>query len=758
MTQNRPSALGLLFDVTTTPTILDADVEHPAGRLPQRARRAGMSNHPSSFVEEDDSPTTSATPTPYSHLHRSISRTSQWSVPDTPLHHNQGTSYFPSSPPPPPSSWQHASSLNARNPSSSTLPRHAKRSTSAGSSQAASHRHRGEVSRERDGESFTSNENEEDGEYREHRRRAGKSTVPPEPESGDSGEGEESDENGEPVTLKERQSLINVEHPFGLPIWKPALYKKSRSVTRNADAALHSIPSAQAERHLLPGNLFWVVAFGWWLGIVCFVISGLLYITPLGGKKYANLIFGLGWYIAWPFGKYVEGDDPLDAHTDDEADVPDRQRWSGSNDTVRGAQHSTSTMDDDDSVDTVRLDENESQRVRIAVQPTPREERTPLLRHRESVLPTPSKSYGTTKYTPPATATYGTADFAASSKSSDWLGKICFWLAFVSIIAPLLLLVCMICWALVVTIPMAKLNWQLIQYMFTRPFTIRFCAAPPVVVIASPPEETDGTQPQSGNQEQTSPTQFSVKHPRLSEGQLAPSGSPTSTVLLCVYRAVGAQYYKYTVGGVNILFINLLPIVFFVIFDGFVLLPMVEKLHREHKHVPALLGAIASEGAIFFLSLLSVIPLSYFIGMAVASISAQSSIGMGAVINATFGSIIEIILYGIALTQGKGHLVEGSIVGSLLAGVLLMPGMSMCSMAVRRKEQKFNAKSAGVTSMMLIMAIIGALAPTLFYQTYGNVSVSAFFSDAQADAVSVVPTGLQWLPVDPQPRWYPVDL
>jgi len=111
------------------------------------------------------------------------------------------------------------------------------------------------------------------------------------------------------------------------------------------------------------------------------------------------------------------------------------------------------------------------------------------------------------------------------------------------------------------------------------------------------------------------------------------------------------------------------------------------------------------------------------------NISAQSSIGMGAVINATFGSIIEIILYGMALIQGKGHLVEGSIVGSLLAGVLLMPGMSMCSGALRRKEQKFNAKSAGVTSMMLIMAIIGALAPTLFYQTYGNVwnCMSFFF-------------------------------
>ncbi|CAG8602147.1 10929_t:CDS:2, partial [Acaulospora colombiana] len=120
----------------------------------------------------------------------------------------------------------------------------------------------------------------------------------------------------------------------------------------------------------------------------------------------------------------------------------------------------------------------------------------------------------------------------------------------------------------------------------------------------------------------------------------------------------------------------------------------------------------------FTLSVLSVIPISYFIGMAVASISAQSSIGLGAVINATFGSIVEIILYALALMEGRGKLTEGSIIGSLMAGVLLMPGLSMISGGMKRKEQKFNAKSAGVTSTMLIMAIIGAFTPTLFYETY----------------------------------------
>lgn len=192
-----------------------------------------------------------------------------------------------------------------------------------------------------------------------------------------------------------------------------------------------------------------------------------------------------------------------------------------------------------------------------------------------------------------------------------------------------------------------------------------------------------------------------------------------STILLCTYRAAGLQYYKYTVDGVNIIFINLLAIVVFVIFDAYYILPLVDERGLE-----GFVGFVGSRALIFVLSLLSVIPLSYFIGMAVASISAQSSIGMGAVINASFGSIIELVLYAFALTEGKSELVEGSLVGSILCGVLLMPGLSMIGGAFRRKEQRFNARSAGVTSTMLIMAVIGILTPTVFYEIYGSVRLS----------------------------------
>ncbi|KAF4617939.1 hypothetical protein D9613_006024 [Agrocybe pediades] len=672
-----------------------------------------MANIPSPATDDADSFVLSSTPTPnpFSAMQRSISRNSQWSASDTPAHHHQGTSYFPQQSPSSPSAQFHPSPILMRN-SSAHSNRRAARSTSVSSSQATNRGYRDDdiLSEEADEDADEDGDGDDEGSRRPTHRR-GKAPASPDD---DEDEGDEDVDETDPITtLKERQSLINVQHPFGLPIWKPALYKKSRSVTRHADEALHSIPSAQAERHLLPGNLFWAIAFGWWLGLVCIILSFILYLVPQGGEHYSNLVYGLGWYLFWPFGKYVEGDvhDLDDLKDDDESPHP--RRWSDSNNTIRGV---SPPRDGDGTVRRPNVSEGSTNNaINVSFLPEQQRESTALLGHRASQVPPPIKSYGTTT----ALLSSPTDDiYAEEPRKGNLIGKLCFWLAMISIIAPLMLLVCMICWALVVTIPMAKLNWALIKHLFTQPTRIRFCAAPPVVVVASNPDLTASAEQRDGDG--SAPTQFSVKHTRLSEGQIAPSGSPTSTVLLCTYRAVGLQYYKYTVGGVNILFVNLMPVVFFVIFDGFVLLPIVERREHHGQHVPAFLAFIASQAVIFFLSLTSVIPLSYFIGMAVASISAQSSIGMGAVINATFGSIIEIILYSIALTQGKGHLVEGSIVGSLLAGVLLMPGMSMCSGALRRKELKFNAKSAGVTSMMLIMAIIGALAPTLFYQTYGN--------------------------------------
>lgn len=651
---------------------------------------------------------------------------SQWSE-----HHNQGTSYFPpssSSTTRPTSPRGLGASKKVRSTSAASGTRRSGVRSASLASSSHNRRYRGgvlsedeedELNNDADGSRHNDSTTDDDDE-------ASQRTTSRHPRS------VQHDEE-DPVTLRDRQSLINDEHPFGLPIWKPALYRKTRTVTRNAEAAVHGVPSAAAGRVLLPGNLLWTLLFGWWLALASFVVAGVLYVVPAGGRDYATLIYGLGWYIFWPFGKYVEGDAEISARGADTSEGLNDSEGEGEGEL--GSAHSGGTVRGGSSPERERASEHTSTPSQSTIK-QPRaaapvqqsafhtasvswnvDERTALLAGNDPrYLPiTPQKDYATLAR---PSHTYGVH---VTPASKHWLGPAVFWLLLISILAPLLLIVCLICWGLVFTIPMAKHNWELIKHLFQHPTKIRFCSAP--VLPTEPTALENGIVGDTNGEHQApaSGTPPRVKRARLEAGQIVPFGKKDSTVLLCTYRAMGTQYYKYTVGGVNIFFVNLMPVVFFVIFDGLFLLPLVEKRHDEGKHVDPFLRIITSQALIFVSSLVSVIPLSYFIGMAVASISAQSSIGMGAVINATFGSIIEIILYAIALTQGKGRLVEGSIVGSLLAGVLLMPGASMCSSAVRRKEQKFNSKSAGVTSTMLIMAVFGILTPTLFYQTYGNV-------------------------------------
>ena len=66
-------------------------------------------------------------------------------------------------------------------------------------------------------------------------------------------DGEDDDDEDLDFTVKDRQDALNIEHPFGLPIWKPALYKKSRSIQRTADNALKCTPGLRTSRSSMLG-------------------------------------------------------------------------------------------------------------------------------------------------------------------------------------------------------------------------------------------------------------------------------------------------------------------------------------------------------------------------------------------------------------------------------------------------------------------------------------------------------------------------
>ncbi|CAG8972476.1 hypothetical protein HYALB_00001166 [Hymenoscyphus albidus] len=456
--------------------------------------------------------------------------------------------------------------------------------------------------------------------------------------------------DAESFTLKDRQEAINETHPFGIRIWKPALYKKSRSVQKTAEGDIHSSPGGKINAWLIVFNILWTLCFGCWLfviaalgAIVCFIAA-----AP-SAIAYGRVLWGLAWYLLYPFGKFVRLEqDEAYAHEDEGEgrSITEYEQWqSGDIEDGRlffGPQGSRSIVGRSRRSIDSGVSETDSL--------LGRSRRGGTTPRASSVIPNKRRLFG----------------------RGEWnTGRVIFFLFFYGLVTPLLLLTSLICWFLVFTIPMGKVTMLVFSHLRRHPLALSF--------------ESDSTYSRGAN-------------------------IPNSSILLCTYRAVGLKYWKYTIDGTNIFLINLMGVVLFVIFDYWVL---VEWFNIEDL-------PITSPAFLFVAALLSIIPLAYFIGQAVASISAQSSMGLGAAINAFFSTVVEVFLYCIALNQGKGQLVEGSIIGSIFAGILFLPGLSMCFGAIKRKTQRFNVKSAGVTSTMLLFAVIAAFAPTLLYQIYGT--------------------------------------
>ena len=461
-------------------------------------------------------------------------------------------------------------------------------------------------------------------------------------------EEEDDDESSdaESFTLKDRQNAINETHPFGIRIWKPALYKKNRSVEKTAEGDIHSSPGGRVSSWLFMFNVLWTLLFGWWLALaaalgalICFI-----FVFAPEAADYGRTLIGLSFYILYPFGQFVRLEQD-EAYAEEDAgegrSIGEYERWqAGDLEDGRlffGPLTSRSLIGRRrDSVDTTGETESLLGRTRMDASAKDRQ------KNRRARL------FGRGQWT---------------------VGRVIYFVFFYFLIAPLLLIASGICWFLVFTIPMGRVTLLLFYHLRRHPLALSFNA----------------------------------------DSSYSRGDSSPSSILLCTYRAVGTTYWKYTIDGTNIFLINLIGVVLFAIFDYWVL-DVALQLNSWIVH----------PGLVFALALFSIIPLAYFIGQAVASISAQSSMGVGAAINAFFSTVVEVFLYCVALRQGKAQLVEGSIIGSIFAGILFLPGLSMCFGALKRKTQRFNVKSAGVTSTMLLFATIAAFGPTLFYQIYGS--------------------------------------
>src|SRR5262245_32273044 len=80
---------------------------------------------------------------------------------------------------------------------------------------------------------------------------------------------------------------------------------------------------------------------------------------------------------------------------------------------------------------------------------------------------------------------------------------------------------------------------------------------------------------------------------------------------------------------------------------------------------------------LFVFSALAVIPLAAFIGESTGQLAHRVGPSGGALINATFGNLAEMILALFALRAGLLDVVKASLTGSILGNLLFVGGLSM---------------------------------------------------------------------------------
>jgi len=136
------------------------------------------------------------------------------------------------------------------------------------------------------------------------------------------------------------------------------------------------------------------------------------------------------------------------------------------------------------------------------------------------------------------------------------------------------------------------------------------------------------------------------------------------------------------------------------------------------------LGIIASEVnwspvIVFVFNFIAIIPLAKLLGFATEDISLRLGENLGALLNASFGNAVELILALIALKEGKIDVVKASLLGSILSNLLLVLGCCFVLGGIKFSRQEFNMTAAQTSSSLLSLACLAMLIPAAFAASIG---------------------------------------
>ncbi|KAK7743145.1 hypothetical protein SLS53_004230 [Cytospora paraplurivora] len=131
--------------------------------------------------------------------------------------------------------------------------------------------------------------------------------------------------------------------------------------------------------------------------------------------------------------------------------------------------------------------------------------------------------------------------------------------------------------------------------------------------------------------------------------------------------------------------------------------------------------------AIFILAYIAMVPCANLIGFAGQEFGRKMPPVLAVLIETTFGSIVEIIMFMVLLVQGgQEEVIKAAILGSILANMLLCLGLCFFAAGMRRDESHFSEVVSEAGSGLLLTAGFGLAVPTVFAIAFnGSAGVTA---------------------------------
>jgi Ca2+:H+ antiporter len=128
----------------------------------------------------------------------------------------------------------------------------------------------------------------------------------------------------------------------------------------------------------------------------------------------------------------------------------------------------------------------------------------------------------------------------------------------------------------------------------------------------------------------------------------------------------------------------------------------------------------------FLTSMVAIMPLAFVMGKATEEIALRTSESIGGLLNATFGNAAEMIIALFAILAAAHpdasaetaanmvHIVQASLIGSILGNLLLVMGLSFVWGGIHHSEQTFSETQVSSNGSLLLLAVMVLIIPTVF--------------------------------------------